>query len=511
MPAGLFYAGTTAFALGVFLRSFLSIGLAEITLILIVAGALAVIWHRRHDPTSTNAVLLGSIVLCFCALGILRMEWASWFIEVPSLETMVGSEIERTGTIIREPDVRQSTQHLYIETETTTLLAITDPYAEYAYGDRVEVSGELTKPESFETDLGRTFDYPGYLHARDVSYLFLYPEITVTETNVGNGILEMLFAGKQAFMHAVESVVPEPQVGLGEGLLLGEKRALGDEWEEIFRRTGIIHIVVLSGYNVMLVVTFVMYICARLFGLRLRVVFGIIAITIFALLVGPSATVVRASVMASLLLVAQATGHTYAVMRALVFAGCCMLLINPYLLAFDTGFQLSFVATAGLVLLAPMIERFLHLVPTQGGVREFVTATIATQIFVLPILLYQIGEFSVVAVFANVLVLPVVALAMLLTGITGLVALITPSVATIFAYPTYLVLQYILFVAHLLGSLPFAAYAVPAFPFWLVVVAYCGLGGALLWWYRRPTKPSPAPMWLPGWTIVDEQTFFDGR
>jgi len=150
-------------------------------------------------------------------------------------------------------------------------------------------------------------------------------------------------------MRSIEAVIPEPQVGLAEGLLLGVKQALGDELEVVFRKTGIIHIVVLSGYNVMLVVIFITYVLSYVLPYRARVPFGILAIVCFAVLVGLSATVVRASIMASLILFARATGRTYAVMRALCFAGVIMVLINPYLLVYDVGFQLSFLATLGLI------------------------------------------------------------------------------------------------------------------------------------------------------------------
>ena len=131
------------------------------------------------------------------------------------------------------------------------------------------------------------------------------------------------------------------------------KRALGKDLEEVFRTVGIIHIVVLSGYNIMIVADAIMRVLALFFFPRTRLIIGVGTIALFAILVGLSATVVRASMMAALVLIARGTGRQYAVLRALAFAGTVMLLINPYLLVYDPVFQLSFLATLGLILLSP--------------------------------------------------------------------------------------------------------------------------------------------------------------
>lgn len=130
------------------------------------------------------------------------------------------------------------------------------------------------------------------------------------------------------------------------------------------------------------------------------------------------------------------------------------------------------------------------------SVREFLVATLATQLFVLPILLYQVGEFSVVAVVVNVLVLPMVPAAMLLSFLTGLSAFIFPPLASVLALLTYVSLTYIIHLAEWFSALPLAAFVVPAFPFWFVPVGY-----ALIAWFiwRLDREPDP----LKGWTIVE--------
>jgi competence protein ComEC len=219
-------------------------------------------------------------------------------------------------------------------------------------------------------------------------------------------------------------------------------------------------------------------------------------------MVGFSATVVRASIMAALVLIAKQIGRTYTVIRSLLITGIVMVLINPYLLGFDVGFQLSFIATLGLILLAPCIEKYVKFMPTTIGLREFLTATVATQIFVTPMLLYHIGEFSVVSVLVNMLVLPMVPVAMLLTFAAGMAGFVSAAASIPIGYIAYLSLLYITWIAQFFAQLPFASFVVPAFPFAYVFLAYISLAWVL--WKAGASQKLKDP--LSGWTIVDEET-----
>lgn len=488
MPAVYFFAALLSFALGIFLRTFVPLGLPEVLFFLTLAAALALIWRRRSEAPAAPYLFLSALVLTGLAVGVLRFEVASWQFGHSELSERVGEEVTLTGAVVREPDVREVSTHLYVRTDTDTVLAVTDRHAAVTYGDTVTLTGELEEPDSFVTDYGRTFDYPGYLRARGVEYRLSFAEVDAVQAGRGNRIIAALLTFKHDFMAALERVIPEPQVGLGQGLLMGVKQALGEDIEAAFRETGIIHIVVLSGYNVMLVVTFTTYLLAFLLPLKTRAVVGILAIIAFALLVGLSATVVRASIMAGLFLLAGLLSRRYDIFRALAFAGALMLLINPYLLVYDVGFQLSFLATLGLVLAAPNFENLLAAAPSDFGIRGFLVATIATQIAVLPLLLYQIGEFSVVAVLVNVLVLPAVAAAMLATFIAGLAAMFAPAIAPPLAALADLTLSYILAVSTSVADWPFASFVVPAFPFFMVPIAYALLGLAY-WFFKRGSFP----------------------
>ncbi len=519
-----FYLITLSFLLGVALATFFPLSLPEITVLIFFGFVFTLLWHRTLNKVEIRGFLFIGVFIMTASLGALRVDFAEQSFSNSFLSDKVGSEISIEGIVVSEPDVRAKNTMLQIETERDSVLVSVDKYQKINYGDVVSVTGVLEKPESFTTDLGRTFNYPGYLKAKGIEYKISFAEVAVLGSGEGNLIVASLIKFKQSFMQNLEQVISEPAVALGEGLLLGVKQALGEELELAFRKTGIIHIVVLSGYNIMLVVIFVMFILGYFLPPKPRVIAGVMAITLFALLVGLSATVMRASIMASLLLVVQVTGRVYFVLRGLLLAGAIMVLINPHLLVYDVGFQLSFLATLGLILIAPGLESFLTRVPNFIGIRGFMIATLATQVAVLPLLLYQIGELSVVAVLVNVLVLPMVPVAMLLTFLTGLVGFVSLPLSSLVAVPTYFSLTYINSMALWFAGLPFAAYTVPVFPFYLVILAYTLLGyfiwrrysqggefgysemgEKLLRLNNKTEKSQTAKIDLTNWVIVEEK------
>jgi competence protein ComEC len=435
-----------------------------------------------------------------CVLGLSRFYVASEQFGHSELKESVGEEVSLSGLVTKEPEVRDKNTQIVVATDNDTLLVSVDRFTEVSYGDTVSVTGTLKEPQPFATDFGREFDYPGYLKARGIEYYISYGDIEVVEQGGGNPLVVFLLHQKQALIRGIESVLTEPQAGLGEGLLLGVKSALGEELEETFRVSGIIHIVVLSGYNIMLIVAFILMVFSYLLPRRTRLLVALGAIAAFALIVGLSATVVRASIMASLIVVAQLLGRSYHVTRALFFAGVVMVALNPYLLMYDIGFQLSFMATLGLIMVAPRLETVIGEKVASFGIKEFLLATVATQIAVLPILLYHIGQVSLIAIVVNVLVLPIVPVAMLTTFVAGFVALIHASIAIPFAFVAHLTLSYIINVAQACASLPFAAVTVPPISPIIVPVMYAGMG--VFFWLV--SKHSTQATLVDDWVIEDE-------
>jgi len=489
MNARFFYVATLSFIVAVAVGTAVSLVPSYFLLSILFGAALLAVSCLYRTFPAHSLVAIVAVGLLASGGGLWRAHQVVEKYATSPLAERVGQQVTFEGMVAREPDAREKSIQLHIRTQDASdlILVSVDRYSEVSYGDMVVVSGKLDRPEEFVTDLGRTFLYPEYLKAKGIQFRISFAQVEVLERGGGNPVVASLLSFKDAFVTKLGTVLSEPQSGLGVGLLLGVKRALGEELEEAFRKTGIIHIVVLSGYNVMLVVAFVLFILGTFLPFTARAVFGIVAIILFALLVGLSPTVVRASIMAVLVLLAPLLGRQYNLMRALIVAGCGMVLINPYILLYDVGFQLSFLATLGLILVAPQFELMLMRAPNTLKVREFFIATLATQVAVSPLLLYQIGELSLIALVVNVLVLPMVGVAMLLTFITGMLAFVSMPLASIVAVPAHFSLLYIIECARWFAGVPYASVVAPAFPLWLMGLAYAVMG---ISWYMLTQRKS---------------------
>lgn len=442
---------------------------------MLMASILCLAWcmRRRAVYVVCLVFIIGSV------LGAARVMIAPASLPLEFVP-LIGSEVELEGTVIIEPDIRETTQRVRLavtkDGSSANVLAVAPLYPEIKYGAQVIVRGTLAHPEPFETDTGRTFRYDRFL-AKDA--VFALVESASIETvaegkDVGTRIIGSLLAGKHAFQEGLARAIPEPGASLASGLITGGKQGLGPELLDAFVIAGLVHIVVLSGYNVMIVAEGVLRMFAFLPRRTGALIAGVV-IGLFVLAAGAGAASVRAGLMAGLGLVARATGRTYAVVRALLVVAAIMLLMNPLLLAFDPGFQLSFVATLGLILLAPIIELRLTIIRSAFW-RDLLAATLAAQIAVLPLLLYQTGLFSLVSLPANLLVLPFVPLAMLLSALAGVIGMALPGIAPIIGLPAHLVLSLIVSVAEFSSDLSLAAVSVPQFPFLVTVLSYVGLG-----------------------------------
>ncbi len=329
-------------------------------------------------------------------------------------------------------------------------------YPEYEYGDVLQIKGKLAQPKKFSEKDGRIFDYPMYLAAKGIQYQISFPVVRRIDTLQGNIIIGTLYKMKHRFIDVLTQLFPEPHNALLGGLLLGGKQSLGSEWLDIFRSAGIIHIVVLSGYN-MTIVSEWLVILFRFLGFYGSLSMGGLGILLFAVMTGGGATVIRAAIMALIALIARATGRTYTMGRALLVAGVCMVLQNPSILLYDPSFELSFLASLGLIFVTPIIERRTLLFIQYPLWREVFLSTIATQLMVLPLLLYQTGTLSLVALPVNMLVLPVIPLTMLSGFVAGAVASVLPFLGFIFALLPHLLLSWILFIAQMATHIPFAS------------------------------------------------------
>lgn len=481
MKQNLLYVLIGGFVVGVLFRSYFNLGLTFSVFLIALSGAIFLLYYLNKNKKAFIIFLF----IISAGIGVLRFDVADLNKGNPELDKEVGQEVVLEGIIVDEPDERENNTRFIVNIEEfdSRAIVITDIYPRFSYGDKLSIKGELRKPKNFVDDDGESFDYVSYLAKDEIFYQMFYPSVELISSGHGNIIKRWLFTFKRAFLEKVGRVIPDPQSSLLGGLVVGAKQSLGEDLQEDFRKTGIIHIVVLSGYNVTIVAEAIMRFFAflpHMFSLSL----GAISIVFFAILTGGSATIVRASMMALFVLLARATGRTQTITRALFIAGFLMLLHNPKILVFDSSFQLSFTATLALIYLAPKIERHFHLVPTKFQLREFAIATVATQIFVLPMILYKMGTLSLVALPVNLLILVFVPITMLFGFITGMLGFVSTIISLPFAFITNILLTYQLKVVDIFASIPFSAIEINYFPIWIAIFIYI-IYGIVIWNWRN--------------------------
>ncbi|MES2930550.1 MAG: ComEC/Rec2 family competence protein [Patescibacteria group bacterium] len=399
----------------------------------------------------------------------------------PAYESAIGKEITFEGVVIDAPDVRLSNQHLVVtpEGEKTHILVITQREYEVAYGDLVHIEGILEEPENFITSSEKEFNYKRYLANRDIYYVISKADMGVISHGHGNRLKKALFDFRTRFMGHIERAIDPPESDLANGILLGVKGGFDPRMRDEFIATGTIHIVALSGYNVSIVAEGVMKTLGLVFSQAVSVVCGIAVIVLFILMTGASATAVRAGIMAVIMLIGRMTGRTYDALRTLVIAGLLMIAYDPRVIT-DISFQLSFLATFGVLCVTPKVIGWVKFIPMRFKLRELVATTIAATITVLPLLLYSTGILSLVSLPANILILPFISFTMLLCFIAGILGFLFFPLSFIFGFVSYLMLVYILSIIHFFAGLPFASLTIQSFPLSITIALY-GLLALWVW------------------------------
>lgn len=340
------------------------------------------------------------------------------------------------------------------------ILIVTKKYPEYRYGDKLEIVGNLETPRSSDD-----FDYQKYLAKDDIFSIIYYPEIKLLAAHQGDWLMGKLLFIKNKFKNSISQSLVEPQGAFLAGLLFGEKRGLPPDIMDAFSRTGTTHIIALSGYNITIIALaltglFNAFMVHRRWSFWLSVA----AIVLFVLMTGAAASVVRAAVMGILVLLARQVGRLYQIRNALVLAGAIMVYLNPRVLVWDLGFQLSFAATLGLIYVSPILQYwFIGEKEREDGnkkilgLKEILIATLAAQIAVLPLLVINFGRLSLIAPLANILVLPFIPLTMLFGFLAALGGLVWIYLGKILGWVTWLFLSYEIKIIEFLARIPLAA------------------------------------------------------
>lgn len=333
-------------------------------------------------------------------------------------------------------------------------------------GDKVRVQGKL---------------YPtrGSRQAR-----ISYAQITVVEKGK-TGIDKV----RRRFAAGLQSAVPEPLGSFGLGILIGQRTTLPDSLNNDLSIVGLTHVVAVSGYNLTIMVHLAQQL-ARKRSKYQSTILTIGFIGLFLVITGSSASIVRAALVSTLSLWAWYYGRTVKPLLLILVAAAVTVGWFPLYLWSDIGWHLSFLAFFGVLIVAPAFQyRFLQN-HNPRIILQLVLETTAAQLMTLPLIMYIFGRLSLVALVANMLVVPLIPLAMAASFVAGLAGMLVPTFAGWFAWPATLVMTYMLDIVRLAAAPPKAS-VIQFISVWQLVICYSLIVLILFTWRRKKaTIPS---------------------
>lgn len=426
----------------------------------------------RRPPATVLPLVFGALL----ALGAWRAT------ALPP--TMVGRPVHLSGSVIRD----EGDGSLLVRVRLTDLrgspVRVLRVFVSHAprlsTGARVTVAGELTLPAAATNPGG--FDYATYCRVSGIAGIIRDGSARqLAPAPVWRRIANLPVQAASRIKRALSHLVPEPRATLLSGLVFGAASAdLPADVSADFRRAGVLHLLAASGSNVAFILGAAYWLLRRFLLLRPATIGGVLAIWAYWLMTGGGASVGRAAVMATLVLLARIVGRDGDPLTALAAAAALLTLVNP-LCPLDSGFQLSFAATWGIIALSRLFAETMNRV-LPAIVAVPLAVTLAAQAGVLPVSLALFSEQSVVAPLTNLIVLPLTGGLVVTGAVAGALGAVWLPLGVPAAAAADVMLRLLIAAVRLTARLPLATVVLPAMALWWAVGYYC--------WLAQLTAPS---------------------
>ena len=372
---------------------------------------------------------------------------SSFFARLLSLEPpKQAGQVKFSATLLQVPKVYDRWQYFVIDGY--GVRASSD--LRLSYGDRLEIAGEVEEGKLNE------------------------PEIRIVGVSTWQ---KNLFSLRETLKEKITAALPEPQAALLAGVLLGAKEDLPADFGDALRKTGTIHVVVVSGYNISVVAGFLIGL-SRFIRRQYAIFLGLVGIAFYTFLVGADAPAVRAAIMASAAFFATLLGRQRFPLYFLASAAFLMILVKPAVVG-DTGFQLSFLATTGVILFQEKILHFFRFLPRV--ISDDLATTLAAQSLVVPVIFYHFGSVSAMSPVANAAVLWTIPLVTILGFVFLAVSFIAPFLASLLAWVLWAFLTVFVLLIENFAKLSFAYLSFSAGNFWPAAGYYLALGAIIFY------------------------------
>ena len=503
--------------LGLYVGSRLGLPLVALALALPAAIALAFLFRRRWRW------LLASLLVVAVLAGLLRFHYHD---DAAGRETLAlhndSGVVEIRGIVASSPELPGSVTRFRLSAreillngewqpvsgqvrvsarESRELVAARDP-PYFRPGDLLQVKGKLESPQPFGD-----FDFPAYLAQQGVRSVMAFPQLSLLDTRQGPALERALFSLRNRLSDSLSEAIPGPQNAVAQAVTLGIRHGLPSDLSEEFNESGTTHLLAISGLHVAIVMGMALALSRRLFWRPRLLVYllPLIAIWLYAMLAGLAPSAERAAIMGSFYLAALYFGRQRHGLEALLLAAFFITAFNPTAL-WQVSFHLSFLAMAGIVLVAPTL---LDYAGGQGfadrgvigalgrGAVVIMAMGLAATLFTWPAIAFYFHRVSLVGIPATVLALPALPLVLIASLITGVVGLVSTDAALAFGWVAWLGLSYVLGVVNLFASVPLAAVQLDEVGRALAL-AYYSVIAAMLWALRSVRRlRAVLSSWVP--------------
>ncbi len=335
------------------------------------------------------------------------------------------------------------------------LLKISDTTTALQRGDRLEFSGRVYTVKG--SDLPGRLDYRRYLRLKGVSGLVYLPTLLDVRIDRGSrlGVYRLVDRLRTSMRDSFYRNLSPESAALAAGFLIGETRDIPTDVYNWFRDTGTLHLLAVSGSNVALVVLSAMFLL-RAFGISRGRLSGILllVVVVFALLSYGEPSVVRASVMASLVIAANVLQRRYNLNNVIAATALIILLVEPTHL-FNIGFQLSFVTAWGLIFFTPRLERLFGAHASRVWYRWVIwpiLVSVVAQVCSTPLIALYFKRVPVISVVANLAIVPLVSVSVIGSIILLFSDLILPTLGLLVGSLLNQLLSLVVFLLQVLGG-----------------------------------------------------------
>lgn len=476
-----FYLPVAGFFGGILLRDnfiFDSYFLYSIIVTLMCVGVFSFVYSRKRDK-NPHAILLSILFVLFILLGVLRAEHNEAMLNSKRIDTHLNKKVSLIG-LAWDESMGEDKLSLHLTSEDLlvlgkvvkipkqSFLVSSNVAKEIKYGDTLIGTGTLKKVENFDKE--SRFDYEKYLKKDDVQYKLDFATVDIVKRDEGNALFKILFSIKRYFVTNIYQNISAPYSALASGMTIAGKGGLPKSVEEDFIKAGLIHIVVLSGFNIAIVISAVMNLFGFL-GRKWKTILAVLFVSLFVIMAGATAPVLRSAIMASIVIFGSLMYKNVIQNRALFLAAFVMVFIKPLTLLYDPSFALSFIATFAIINIAPILFGKFTFMTEKLGFRQTMSETLGVTMLVFPYILYMMQKVSIIAPISNIFVVPLTSIVMLLTFVVGILGFM-PIIIMPISFMLWMLLWYIVGITHFFANLPFALFETSIFTLPVMIICY---------------------------------------